>query len=64
MFVYGGVYWIYSKGEGEKVSRAIEIIRNAVIGLVLIFGAYLFTSAIVQGILNAPSTTTEEQPTP
>ncbi len=63
MFVYGGVYWIYSKGESEKVSRAIEILRNAVIGLVLIFGAYFFTSSIVQGILSAPaSIPTEEQP--
>jgi hypothetical protein len=54
MFVYGGLMWILSGGEGGKVAKAQQILRNATIGLILIFGAYFFTSAIVQGILANP----------
>jgi hypothetical protein len=51
MFVYGGIMWIISQGEEKKVEDAKKILTNAAIGLVLIFGAYFFTSSIVAAIL-------------
>lgn len=54
MFVYGGIMYILSGGDGEKVKGAVTILRNSAIGLVLIFGAYFFTAAIVSGILANP----------
>jgi hypothetical protein len=53
MFVYGGVMWILSGGDSSKVKAAQTILVNSTIGMVLIFGAYLFTSAIVSSLLGA-----------
>ncbi len=51
MFVYGGIMYITSGGQEKKVAAATEILKNAAIGIVLIFGAYLFVSSIVDALL-------------
>lgn len=40
MFVYGGIIWMTAGGEAKNVEGAKHIIKNAVIGLLLIFFAY------------------------
>jgi amino acid transporter len=55
MFVWGGVKWIISGGKEGEVKEAQQILRNATIGLILIFGAYFFTSAVIQGLLTNPA---------
>jgi hypothetical protein len=55
MFVYGGIMWIISGGEEKKVAGAQKILKNASIGLVLIFGAYFFVATIIGGILSNPA---------
>lgn len=53
MFAYGGVMFIIAAGSQERVGKAKEILKAAVIGLVIIFGSWLiinFTiSALTQG---------------
>lgn len=44
MFVYGGFTLILSQGSPEKVKKGGEIIVAAVIGLVIVFGAYMLVS--------------------
>lgn len=51
MFVYGGIMWILSGGDQGKVKDAQKILVNATLGLIFIFGAYLFTSAILSSLL-------------
>jgi hypothetical protein len=51
MFVYGGIMLILSGGEAKKVADGKNILINASIGLVLIFSAYTFVSAIISAIL-------------
>ncbi len=51
MFVYGGIMLILSGGESAKVQKGKQILINASIGLVLIFSAYTFVSAIIGAIL-------------
>jgi hypothetical protein len=36
-FVYGGVTWIISAGSSEKVEEGKTILKNAVIGLIIVF---------------------------
>ncbi len=40
-FIYGGFTLILSRGNSEQTSKGIEIITAAVIGLVVVFGAYM-----------------------
>lgn len=47
MFVYGGVRWILSAGDPKDVSASRNIIKNATIGMVLIFFSYTISSVIL-----------------
>ena len=48
IIIYGGYVWMTSAGSSERVERAKAILRNAIIGLVII----LMSLAIVQFIIN------------
>lgn len=49
MFIYGGIKFIISQGSPESITQSKEIIKNAIIGLVLVFTAY----TIIQFVLSA-----------
>lgn len=53
MFVYGGFVWLTSGGNPEGIKKGQAIVKNAFIGLVVVFGAYtaiqfLYTSFAVR----------------
>lgn len=41
--IYAGILWMTAAGEEEKVNKAKDIIKAAVIGLVITMGAYAIT---------------------
>lgn len=47
MFVYGGIRWILSAGNPKDVTAAQHIIRNATVGMLLIFFSYSISSVIL-----------------
>lgn len=47
MFTYGGLKFILSAGNSDRVSQAKTILTNAVIGLILILGAWSIVNLIV-----------------
>lgn len=47
MFVYGGLRWITSGGSDEGVKEAKTTIKNATIGLLLIFFSYIILSSFL-----------------
>jgi|GEM_PF-5738974 len=49
-FVYGGFTWLSSAGSSEKIKKGQTIVTNAVIGLVLIFGARGIVSLVIQAV--------------
>ena len=49
VFIYGGVMFLISAGNSEKVQQAKQIIIGAVIGLVIVFASY----AIIQFVFTA-----------
>jgi hypothetical protein len=60
--VYAGILWMTASGNEEKVTKAKEIVTQAIIGLAITLAAYAIT-AFVTGKLNAapntpPSTST------
>lgn len=40
-FIYGGFTMILSRGNAEQTKKGIEIITAAIIGLIVVFGAYM-----------------------
>jgi len=43
LMVYGGYIWMSAMGSEEKVKRAQQLIQAAVIGLIVVVGAYAVT---------------------
>jgi len=50
MFVYGGVMWIFSGGDPEKVQKGRKILTGAVIGVIIVLGAYTLVNFAVQAL--------------
>lgn len=51
MFVFGGIQYIQSGGDAKKAAAAFSYIKNASLGLLLIFGAYAISSVIFDALL-------------
>ncbi len=52
MIVIGGYYYMTSSGNAEQASKGTEMIWSSVIGLALLFGAYLLLSTINPDLVN------------
>ncbi len=53
LVIYAGFLWMTSQGDEDKIKTAKNILKNAVIGLVITLGAYGITTFILSLILNA-----------
>lgn len=43
LMVYGGYLWLTSRGDEAQIEKSKEIIKSAIIGLVLVMSAYAIT---------------------
>ena len=60
MFVWGGWNFIFAQGRGQYIETGKRAMKNAIMGLAIVFGAYSivnFTVALLKGI--TPSDTLE-----
>lgn len=46
-FIYGGIWMLIAAGRANYIQKGKDILINSVIGLAIIFGAYLIVSLIV-----------------
>lgn len=53
LMIYGGFKWMKASGRESDVESAKKIIENAIIGLILVFGAYALTVFISSGLVTA-----------
>ena len=56
MFVYGGITWMTSAGNDEKVKKGKDILIWATIGLVIIFASYSLVNFVITKAIQAPIT--------
>jgi len=56
--VYAGFLWMTAQGEGKQVDKAKDIIKNTVIGLVIIFAAYAIADQVLIWLQTASSAPT------
>lgn len=50
MFVYGGLVWVTSQGNSEKLKKGLDIFVAAVLGLVIVFSAYMLVSYLADAL--------------
>lgn len=53
LLVYGGYLWMTAGGEEEKITKAKQIIRNAIIGIAIVLSAYAISVFVVNRLLYA-----------
>ena len=53
LIIYGGFLWMTSSGNEEQVSKAKRIIRDAVIGLIILLAAYAISRFVVDALVEA-----------
>lgn len=53
LIIYAGVRWMTARGNEETVKQAIETLQAAVIGFVVVVGAYAITAYVVGKVISA-----------
>jgi len=51
LMIYGGFLWMTARGSEEQVKKAIDIITQAAIGLIIVATAYLITRFVGETLL-------------
>jgi uncharacterized BrkB/YihY/UPF0761 family membrane protein len=50
LFIYGGFTWMLSAGAPAKVKKGKDIIVWSIIGLFVVFAAYILVRFVIQGV--------------
>ena len=56
MFIWGGVTWILSGGNPNRLQVGLDTIRDAIIGLLIVFGSYIIVNAVLSLIYSGTLT--------
>jgi hypothetical protein len=51
LLLYGGFIWMNAKGNDADVKKAQDIIRNAIIGIIIVLSAYVISSLVFNQLL-------------
>lgn len=51
LVIYGGYLWMTARGNEQQVEKAKNILRDSVIGLIIILGAYAITQLISGSVI-------------
>ena len=62
LIIYAGFLWMTSGGEEEKIRNAKNILKNAVIGLVIILSSWAITTFLLDRLMSAISGNGVNQP--
>jgi cytochrome bd-type quinol oxidase subunit 2 len=53
LMIYGGYNYMIARGEEEKVNKAIDTIRRAVVGLIIVMSSYAVWALIYNSFITA-----------
>lgn len=56
MFIIGGFFWLSAAGSADRVKRGRETMVHAVIGLVIVFGAWVLVNTILAALTGQTAT--------
>lgn len=52
LMIYGGASWMNARGDETKVTKAQGIIRNSIIGIIIVVSAYAITNFVGKNLIN------------
>lgn len=59
--VYAGILYMTAQGDESKVKKGKSMLTSAVIGLIIVVGAYAITRYVVDALAQAATVTTTEE---
>lgn len=59
LMIYGGYTWMTAQGDEQKVDKAKDIIRAAIIGLIVVVAAYAISILVVSRVWGTTDTSTK-----
>ncbi len=62
LIIYAGIRWMMSAGNDEEVKNARQIIKWAIIGVIVVIGAYALTSFVIDNVLKSAAPVGPERP--
>jgi hypothetical protein len=48
--IYAGLLWMFSRGDESKAAKAADIIKGAIIGLIVVLGSYAITNLVFDAV--------------
>jgi hypothetical protein len=58
LMIYGGYNWMTAAGDEQKIDKAKDTIRAAMIGLIIIIAAYAISIFVISRLWGAGATVT------
>jgi hypothetical protein len=58
LMIYAGILWMTAMGDEKKIDQAKSIILAAVIGLIIVAGAYAITNFVSKSLISPTTTNT------
>ena len=46
LMIYGGYIWMLARGNEQEITKAKDIIKNSIIGLIIVLAAYAITAFV------------------
>lgn len=53
LMLYGGYLWMTARGEESQITKAKDVIRASIIGLIIALGAFSISNFVVDAILSS-----------
>jgi len=53
LIVYAGFLWTTAQGDPAKVKKAQDMIKQAIIGMIIVFAAYAIANFVISNLTNA-----------
>ncbi|MEI7620713.1 MAG: hypothetical protein WCJ57_04065 [Candidatus Falkowbacteria bacterium] len=51
LIVYAGIIWMIARGDEKQVTKAKDIIRESLIGLIIVLGAYAISYFVINALM-------------
>ncbi len=61
LMIYGGIRWMFARGNEDEAKKAADTILAAIIGLIIIVASYALTNFVFKAVMQGGNTVIEGQ---